>query len=91
MTFTLADGVEEKFLSLMQDKARKSLSFESGCLRLDVCIDAQNPKTVFLYEIYEDEAAFDVHKTQKHYAAFSKATHGMVEEKHVKTYKLVGK
>lgn len=59
-------------MPLMLDNAGRFLSEESGCHRFDVCQKPDAPKKVFLYEIYTDAAAFDIHKAMPRYLEFSK-------------------
>ncbi|MGI9463684.1 MAG: putative quinol monooxygenase, partial [Aestuariivirgaceae bacterium] len=40
------------------------------CRRFDVCTDPDRPERVFLYEIYDDRAAFDAHLASDHFKAF---------------------
>ena len=44
---------------------------EPGCLRFDVVQDEQDTNTVYLYEVYKDEAAFKNHQASPHYKRFS--------------------
>ena len=38
--------------------ARASVADEPGCSQFDVCVDPQDGTRIFLYEIYDDLAAF---------------------------------
>ena len=86
----VADGNVEGFLPLMRENATASLSDEPGCLRFDVCQHPDTPNEIFLYEIYQDAAAFEWHKGTPHYLKFSKATEHLMTSKTVKTYFLIG-
>ena len=72
------------FLLAMRKNAEQSHVLEAGCQQFDVCQDQQNPNTIFLYEIYDDEAAFEAHKAARHYHAFNHAIDGMVVKKSVR-------
>ena len=74
------------FLPLMQAQARASLGAEPGCQVFDVCQSAEDPARVFLYEVYCDRAAFDVHLASTHFRAFDTAVSKMVAAKEVATY-----
>ena len=43
---------------------------EPGCRQFDVTLDREQPNRVVLYEVYEDEAAFEVHLQMPHLATF---------------------
>ena len=68
----------DEFLLAMRKNARLSLRDEEGCQQFDICQDQQNPAIIFLYEIYDDEAAFEAHKAARHYHEFNHAIDGMV-------------
>lgn len=55
---------------------------EKGCLRFDLLRDKEKPNAFVFYEVYEDEAAVDDHKTQEHYKAWAdfKARGGVVSQ-----------
>jgi quinol monooxygenase YgiN len=56
-----------EFIEASLDDARHSVSDEPGCLRFDVVQDNEDATTLWLYEIYRDQAAFDHHLTTPHY------------------------
>ena len=77
-------GSRDAFMPLMLEQARNSLSSEPGCHVFDVCQCEEVPEQVFLYEVYEDRAAFDAHLASDHYSAFDSAVVNLVAEKHVR-------
>lgn len=89
VAFRLKPDQTAAFLRLMCANASTSLRDEPGCLRFDVL----RPETgdgheVFLYEVYTDAAAFDLHLASPHFTAFDAATHGMVMSKKARRYVL---
>ena len=74
----------DDFLVAMRKNAAQSHVLEAGCQQFDVCQDQQNPNTIFLYEIYDNEAAFEAHKAAPHYYEFNHAIDGMVFKKSVR-------
>ena len=74
------------FMPLMVGNARASLEQEPGCRQFDVCVDPAKRNTVFLYEVYDDRAAFDEHLATAHFRSFDAAVKDMVAEKRVRTY-----
>lgn len=88
--FSLKPDRAKAFLPLIQKNAARSLSDEPGCHQFDVCIDSDQPDTVFLYETYEDEAAFKTHMTMPHFLEFGEATDDMIAQKDVKTFQKIG-
>lgn len=85
--FRLKPDMLNAFMPLMLIQAEKSLSSEPGCLVFDVCIEHNDSEdVVFLYEAYEDEAAFDQHMETPHYLAFSETTSDLVAAKSVRRF-----
>ena len=79
----------DDFLVAMRKNAAQSHALEAGCQQFDVCQDQQNPNTIFLYEIYDDAAAFELHKAAPHYDEFNQAIDGMVLKKAVRLFTIV--
>ena len=75
---------------LFHDHAAQSHALEVGCQQFDVCQDQQNSNTIFLYEIYDDEAAFETHKAAPHYDEFNLAINGMVVKKSIRFLQNIG-
>ena len=66
-----------------------SMTLEKGCPQFDVATDPERPNEVFLYEIYSDHSAFNIHLKTTHFAAFDMATAQMITRKEVRTYSQV--
>ena len=86
VTFRIAPGRMDEFLPLMVGNARLSRHEEPGCRHFDVCRDGDE---VFLYEVYDDRAAFDAHLASAHFRAFDAAVERMVADKQVRLYEEV--
>jgi (4S)-4-hydroxy-5-phosphonooxypentane-2,3-dione isomerase len=88
VTFEIDQKCFREFLPLMHQNAKASVRDEPGCLRFDVLVPAQpsTPPLVFLYEVYETRAAFDVHLSSPHFLAFDAATRDMILAKSVAQY-----
>ncbi len=78
VTFKIDPARMAAFKVAMLQNAKTSLADEAGCQQFDVCMDAERPSEVFLYEIYDDEAAFKTHTASAHYASFQATIEGMV-------------
>lgn len=86
VTFQIKPGHLEAFLPLMLTNANTSLNEEPGCTQFDVCTDPNQPDEVFLYELYDDEAAFQAHLKSAHFLRFDRETGPMIADKAVRTY-----
>ena len=66
--------------------ARVSRETEPGCRQFDVCHAPGTPNLIFLYEVYDDEAAFEAHSASTHYKTFAARTGEWIEKKSVQIY-----
>lgn len=80
VTFKIHPEQMEDFLPLMVANARTSRAKEAGCQMFDVCV---RDEEVFLYEIYDDRAAFDLHLASAHFKTFEAGVAHMVASKQV--------
>jgi autoinducer 2-degrading protein len=82
--FLVRPGFAECFGQLILANARASVEHERGCRRFDVLVEPQDRCRFVLYEIYDDEAAFDLHLRSPHYHSFVAAIDGQIEERSVR-------
>ena len=73
------------FREEMVKNARASREREPGCRQFDVCVAPGDPTAIFLYEIYDDRAAFDAHLATPHFLAFNERTAPWLADKKVRT------
>ena len=74
----------DEFLLIMHRNAAASLANEAGCHQFDITQNPQTPTKIFLYELYDDAAAFELHKQADHYLEFNAACDGMIVAKSVR-------
>jgi autoinducer 2-degrading protein len=74
------------FLREMTANATASREREPGCRQFDVCAVPDDPRIVFLYELYDDRAAFDAHVASAHFQKFNAETAAWVERKTARTF-----
>lgn len=84
--FQLKPDCMGDFMPLMLENARASLDAEPDCHQFDVATDPERPDAVFLYELYSDRAAFEVHLASDHFRAFNATTREMIAKKAVTTW-----
>ncbi|MEM9104842.1 MAG: putative quinol monooxygenase [Pseudomonadota bacterium] len=89
VTFSVKPGQRDAFMQAILANAAASRETESGCHQFDVCTDADRPDEVFLYELYEDSAAFDAHLQTGHFATFAELEDDLIVDKTIKTYRTV--
>ena len=81
--FTIKPEFVERFRERVLQQAGDSLTGEQDCHVFDVCIDAQREQIVFLYEVYSDRSAFEVHLNSVHFIDFDLAVRDWVSGKQV--------
>jgi len=77
-TFEVAEGRMDEFLALLLAHRDRCLQDEPGTLRFDVLRPRDEVNKVMLYEVYEDDAAFQVHWNGPSVARMRAETTGMV-------------
>ena len=70
----IKEGHKEQFMQAIIEDAKGSVNDEPGCLRFDVIQDTGDENRIWLYEVYQDEAAFQAHTQAPHFIKFRDAT-----------------
>jgi len=83
VTLTIDPERMAQFLPLMTTNAHTSRTTEPGCQQFDICREGNK---VFLYELYDDRAAFDAHLASDHFKSFDAATADMLLDKQIKLF-----
>jgi (4S)-4-hydroxy-5-phosphonooxypentane-2,3-dione isomerase len=81
--FRLKPGTRAEFRRLIDRNAKSSVGTEPGCRQFDVLEPKEKPDSIFLYEIYDDEAAFAAHLQSEHYAVFNSESAPFITERSV--------
>lgn len=71
----------DAYVALAKGHAARSLQLDPGCRQFDVMVAEEPKHTVVLYEVYDDEAAFQGHANSPRMAEYRAATKGMVVER----------
>ena len=89
--FIIKRNFETAFVEAMNQQACNSLQKEEGCLQFDVCQDREDPRKIFLYEVYRDAEAFDVHLNTGHFLDFDATVRDWTASKTARQwYRLAG-
>src|ERR1700678_598831 len=54
---------------------------EPGCHQFSIAVQAANPNHVFIYEVYDNEAALQAHRQTEHFKKYAAITAKMVVER----------
>jgi quinol monooxygenase YgiN len=70
----------DKYLAAIKENGAASVK-EPGCRRFDIMVLASNPNHVFLVEVYDDETAYQAHRTTEHFKKYAATTANMVAQR----------
>jgi (4S)-4-hydroxy-5-phosphonooxypentane-2,3-dione isomerase len=70
----------ERFHSLIAENAKRSVANEPGCRQFDVMRAQDQANRILLYEVYDDQAAFEAHGKMPHVAEFFREAKPMITE-----------
>lgn len=87
--FTIRPGMMQAFRPRMLQQAQDSLKLEEQCRQFNVGYNSDRPDTIFLYELYDDAAAFDAHLASPHFKQFENDVAEMVIERRIETWELI--
>jgi len=73
----------EKFLAAIKENGAATVK-EPGCRQFDILVLASNPNHVFLYEVYDNEAALQAHRATDHFKKYAATTANMVAKREVR-------
>ncbi len=73
----IAPAETEKYLAAVRENAAASVK-EPGCREFNVHTLASNPNHVFLYEVYDNDAAAQAHRQTDHFKKYQATTANMV-------------
>ena len=87
--FTIKPDAIARFRELITTNAARSVSDEPGCRRFDVLSSGDEPGRVVLYEIYDDDRAFELHLATPHYKEFAAVAEPLIETRSIKKLRFV--
>jgi quinol monooxygenase YgiN len=87
--FQIKPAFIDAFARAIVDNARASRETEPGCRQFDVCRDPGEPSAFFLYELYDDAAAFEAHLQSPHFLQMDGASRTWVEHKNVRRFERI--
>jgi autoinducer 2-degrading protein len=77
-----------KFLEAMKENGELAIK-EGGCREFNITVLASDPNHVFLYEVYDTEAALAAHRSTDNFKKFSAATANMISGRNVRAMSLI--
>ena len=77
-TIEVALGRRAQFLPLLKAHKARCLKEEPGTLQFEILLPKDDDAKVLLYEVYEDDAAFEAHRNGPSFARWREETAGMI-------------
>jgi (4S)-4-hydroxy-5-phosphonooxypentane-2,3-dione isomerase len=72
-----------KFIEAVKENGANAVK-EPGCREFNISVLQSNPNHVFLYEVYDNEAALAAHRNTDHFKKFIATTGSMVADRNVR-------
>jgi autoinducer 2-degrading protein len=70
----------DNYLSALKENGAASVH-EPGCRAFNIAVSQKNTNHVFVFEVYENAAAFDAHLQTDHFKKYAAATKDMVAKR----------
>jgi (4S)-4-hydroxy-5-phosphonooxypentane-2,3-dione isomerase len=77
-TIEVAAGQRDRLLPLLKAHKARCLQDEPGTLQFEILLPDNDDTKILLYEVYQDSAAFDVHRNGPSFTRWRDETAGMV-------------
>jgi quinol monooxygenase YgiN len=78
----------DKFLAAIKENGAASVK-EPGCRVFDIAVSSKDPHHVLLFEVYDNAAALDAHRTTDHFKKYQATTSNMVAKREVRAFSSV--
>jgi (4S)-4-hydroxy-5-phosphonooxypentane-2,3-dione isomerase len=81
--YEIASAALERFIEALKENGAATIK-EAGCLQFDFSQSASNPNQLFIYEVYENEAAVQAHRNSDHFKKYVSATKDMAVNRQIR-------
>jgi autoinducer 2-degrading protein len=76
-------GKIENYLAAIKEVGAASIKSEPGCSEFDITVSQKDPNHLFIFEVYENAAAFDAHLKSDHYKKYAATAKEVVAKREV--------
>jgi (4S)-4-hydroxy-5-phosphonooxypentane-2,3-dione isomerase len=76
-------GKIENYLAAIKEVGAASIKSEPGCSEFDITVSQKDPNHLFIFEVYENAAAFDAHLKSDHYKKYAATAKDVVAKREV--------
>jgi (4S)-4-hydroxy-5-phosphonooxypentane-2,3-dione isomerase len=78
----------DKYIAAAKENGAAAVK-EPGCREFNISVSQKDPHHVLLFEVYDNAAALDAHRTTDHFKKYQAATKDMVAKRNVQAYSSV--
>ena len=78
----------QKYLAAITENGMAAVT-EPGCRRFDILNLASDPNHFLLYEVYDNEAAFQAHRATDHFKKYAVTTAGLVAKREARPMSVI--
>jgi autoinducer 2-degrading protein len=79
----------DNYLAAIKENSMAAIQ-EPGCKEFNILVLASDPNHIFLYEVYDNEAAFQSHRASEHFKKYAALTANMVAKRVSRTMAAIG-
>jgi (4S)-4-hydroxy-5-phosphonooxypentane-2,3-dione isomerase len=76
----IAPGQIDAYLAALKENGAAAVH-EPGCQEFNITVSPKDPNHVFIFEVYDNEAAFQAHRATDHYKKYAATTKEMVAKR----------
>jgi autoinducer 2-degrading protein len=81
-------GQIDNYLAALQENGAASVH-EPGCRDFIITVSQKDPNHVFIFEVYDDTAAFEAHRQSDHFKKYAATTKDMIAKRDAHPLSLV--
>jgi autoinducer 2-degrading protein len=79
----------DSYLAAIKENSMAAIQ-EPGCRQFDILVLDGDPNHLFLYEVYDNEAAFKTHRASEHFKKYAALTANMVAKRVTRPMAAIG-
>jgi autoinducer 2-degrading protein len=83
VSIDVAPGQIENYLAAIKEVGTATIKTEPGCSEFDITVSQKDPNHLFIFEVYDNSAAFDTHLKTDHYRKYAATAKDIVAKREV--------
>jgi autoinducer 2-degrading protein len=76
-------GRVENYLAAIKEVGAATIKTEPGCSEFDITVSQKDPNHLFIFEVYDNAAAFEAHLKTDHYKKYAATAKDIVAKREV--------